>query len=831
MGQSQHSPLQKHNGNILRPASLIGLLAGEQSSKKQQPLRPERRQHNWTGVSSISRQESICNPPYAHPKSQGSSAANSDTRRQDARDLFEEYGVRPPLGWLSEDSARSSHRHGSELEVKICHACHLMVPDRKECGSCGHDSCLKCSKKSPFEPPSLGNITESESFRDGRCGSTEHRSAPHYPVTTVPIAVHPHRHRSNDGASTPRVSIRSEARDDPVKPMSSTLEGLDNGLPGRRKTSVDISDHVAKNPFIQADRNKEALSPTTSNMNAKAKGSPHLSNCVPRRHMGYSHEGPLRLVLSSALDQRESQIYSRDDSGQQSVPEQLVSRDDSSTKSSARGYQRDCLDSLEDPLEKKIHQLCHHGEDLYNSQHILEHLAAGSSSLHGETVASRRTLASEPQEEQAQSSESAGHRVHSLADDEVGQPTCFELHELDIDNKISLKRQPTRSRLHSLSVDQLGVEQRLARHSLLQDPMVDVELSPKSPAVGDHLMSRAQDWHRSYSWRPHTPTFELPASKLPISAQKSRKTAIRKPASPGFKPPSPKAWLNRTSSRDNTLRNTIRWVHDDDMQVRPRYSTQEISRISRDRDCKLFEELRHHEGHDFAEEKPEQWPRLRRVDKPVTEAKLHSAHATKAPWVDHTLRKVTHENGEYTHDAKRSEQPQWRQRLRKVDQPIAQNVTKKPTSSVPQWRHSLSRVPTQTHFKGNIQEGDDCGHCHPSQASQATSSTHDESAGVCLVLDQGESGNTQHVITSQSNQAHGRDQIIDQSFSTPSRLRLRDLEHSLARQSAEDLLQSQRHSPGRRPSSVVSQDILRKEANLSTIHNPRPMLALDHTCE
>lgn len=740
--------------------------------------------------------------------------------------------MRPPHGWLSEESSWGSHRHGSELEVKICHACHLMVPDRKECGSCGHDSCLKCSRKSPFEPPTLRVITESESFRDGRCRSTEHRDVHHYPVATVPIVVHPHGHRSNDGASTPRASIRSEALDDPVESMSSTLEGLDNGPPGRRKTSIEISDHVAKNPFAQADRNKEALPPTTSNMYAKAKRYPPLSNCVPRRHMRYSDEGPLRLGLSSTLDQRQCYTDSKDDSVQQNVSEQLASCDDvSSNNSSARGQQRDCLDSLEDPLEKKIHQLYHHGEDLYHSQHILEHLAAGSSSVHAKTVASRRKPASEPREDRTQCEGERSLKIHSLADDELGEPTCSELHELDIGNEVSLKRQPTRSRLHSLSADQLGVEQRLARHSLLQDPIVDVELSPKSPAVGDHLMSRAQDWHRSYSWRPHTPTFELPASKLPISAQKSRKTAIRKPASPGFKPPSPKAWLNRTSSRDNTLRNTIRWVHDDDMQVRPRYSTQEISRISRDRDCKLFEELRHHEGHDFAEEKPEQWPRLRRVDKPVTEAKLHSAHATKAPWVDHTLRKVTHENGEYTHDAKRSEQPQWRQRLRKVDQPIAQNVTKKPTSSVPQWRHSLSRVPTQTHFKGNIQEGDDCGHCHPSQASQATSSTHDESAGVCLVLDQGESGNTQHVITSQSNQAHGRDQIIDQSFSTPSRLRLRDLEHSLARQSAEDLLQSQRHSPGRRPSSVVSQDILRKEANLSTIHNPRPMLALDHTCE
>lgn len=815
-----------------------GKLQHEHTGGRQEHLELERRQHNLTGISSISRRESKYDPSYAYPsRSQASSSVNSEVRRKDARDLFEEYGVSRPHGWLSEASSGGNHPSQPVSEphdAKLCHSCHLRVPDRKECSSCGHDGCLKCTKTSPFKPPPLEHIVESSSTQHERYETVHHENIHHCPIESVAAAEQTPRHRSNDGASTPRASVLSEAQHDSTTRKSSNQRKEDLAEP--RKRDRNVSSTFAKNPFIQADRSTKALPPKTSSMNVEAKQSPHLSDCLPRRHMGYSREGVSHLSVPPSPERRESYVESTGGSSNLSAFEQLASRDHHSTKhSSTRGHRSHHHDPLDDPLERKIDQLYHHGEDLYHSQHILEHLAAGSKHLHGKATESQRGHASSSHKEESSSTEEADPRLHSLGADEFGEPARLDLHELDVDREVPVGRQITRPRLHSLSADRLGEEQRLARHSLLQDPMMDVELSPKSPAVGELMLSKAHDWHRSYSLRPETPAFELPATEVPKERQESLRSMDQKPASPVFKPSSPKAWLNRVNSRSNAHDATVRWVHDDAIQVRPRYSTRELARHSQD-ECKLYEELRHHEDHALPDPVPDQWPRLRRVDKTIPEKTLHSDHATKAPWTDQSLRKVDQGHSKHVHDTKMPKSPHWRQNLRKVEESKSHvnhiQTTKQPLPPAQEIR-SLNHDPSeQAQSRSSLPKDAACGHCHPSQTSQTGSSTHEQSAGVCLVVENEKHGYPEHFITSRSNQSHDHGaQVIDHPLSTPFQLRLRDLEHSLARQSAEDLLQSQRESLARRKSSILSQEILRKEANVSTVHNPRPVLPPDHTCE
>jgi hypothetical protein len=69
---------------------------------------------------------------------------------------------------------------------------------------------------------------------------------------------------------------------------------------------------------------------------------------------------------------------------------------------------------------------------------------------------------------------------------------------------------------------------------------------------------------------------------------------------------------------------------------------------------------------------------------------------------------------------------------------------------------------------------------------------------------------------------------------TPSRLRLRDLEQTLARHSAEDLqsLQGGKANSDKRTHGLTTpRNVSRSEGGDAYIHNPRPFLPPDHACE
>jgi hypothetical protein len=79
------------------------------------------------------------------------SAAHGDhlelKRRKSARDLFEQYGIARPTGWLSdeEDLSLSGDRNASPRRFcRICHVCSALTASPTHCSACGHRLCEQC---------------------------------------------------------------------------------------------------------------------------------------------------------------------------------------------------------------------------------------------------------------------------------------------------------------------------------------------------------------------------------------------------------------------------------------------------------------------------------------------------------------------------------------------------------------------------------------------------------------------------------------------------------------------------------------------------------------
>ncbi|KAL9944595.1 hypothetical protein ACHAQF_007561 [Verticillium nonalfalfae] len=80
-------------------------------------------------------------------------------RRQDARDMFDEFGIDLPEGWLSEDDGVAFAGDGTKSKtdrVRVCHSCGAPVTTNKFCSDCGHSTCVKCTTS-----PANGNADDS----------------------------------------------------------------------------------------------------------------------------------------------------------------------------------------------------------------------------------------------------------------------------------------------------------------------------------------------------------------------------------------------------------------------------------------------------------------------------------------------------------------------------------------------------------------------------------------------------------------------------------------------------------------------------------------------
>ncbi|PTB75779.1 hypothetical protein M440DRAFT_1335095 [Trichoderma longibrachiatum ATCC 18648] len=128
---------------------------------------------------------------------------SSKQEQQDALDMFDQYGVSRPEGWLTSEKERQ--QAAGVKTVRVCHSCGGYLHTRARCARCGHEFCVKCrtelvsglSTNAPGE-----NISKQEAWSRG---VTHSRSAANLsePVLDRDQAFHRLSHlKSSDAVST-----------------------------------------------------------------------------------------------------------------------------------------------------------------------------------------------------------------------------------------------------------------------------------------------------------------------------------------------------------------------------------------------------------------------------------------------------------------------------------------------------------------------------------------------------------------------------------------------------------------------------------------------------
>ncbi|KAH7170205.1 hypothetical protein EDB81DRAFT_876250 [Dactylonectria macrodidyma] len=191
--------------------------------------------------------------------------------------------------------------------------------------------------------------------------------------------------------------------------------------------------------------------------------------------------------------------------------------------------------------------------------------------------------------------------------------------------------------------------------------------------------------------------------------------------------------------------------------------------------------------------------------------------ALERPALKKTHRTIEHHDGRNNETSNISS---WRQQLRKVDKSEERRRSREPTPPVVKWRRSLSKLPQTP--RPDLERKDSCTFCHLSEAS---SSKLAEGAPPRLVVDE-------VAATPEYEQSYTANP-------RSSRLRLKQVELSLARRSAEDLVEKSnqaeqvvtatREVRTIKHCKTLSHSSL--EETITEIHNPKPILPPNHACE
>ncbi|KAJ4191690.1 hypothetical protein NW767_010836 [Fusarium falciforme] len=164
----------------------------------------------------------------------------------------------------------------------------------------------------------------------------------------------------------------------------------------------------------------------------------------------------------------------------------------------------------------------------------------------------------------------------------------------------------------------------------------------------------------------------------------------------------------------------------------------------------------------------------------------------------------------------------WRKQLRKVTKSEDVNRDRQLTPPVVKWRRSLSRIRRTPN--SDAEKKDNCLFCYPSRSPSPKP---------------GE-GAAQLAGEVQSREAHDATHGIAVESSTP-RLRVMEVEQSLARKSAEDLLEESRHRTQQevvatremkstKHCKTTSHSSYEETETVTEIHNPKPVIPYNHVC-
>ena len=522
------------NEPSLRAAASTGRLRlGDDGYSREQHVKPsdERPQssHRQHSISSAHRNTPQVLAWTSHADRSDTASLSSTTRREDARQIFKEFGITRPQGWLSEtDSGGRELRKLSEVKTyQLCHSCKVRVTSQKICSECGHNSCVKCTDGEEFDhtqtvdPLKTGTALSPAKSQEMLNISALRKAS----QTSIDDGLH-----RDHGIETPRPLLpRAEQPSQQKITHEELLLESPSGAQNRTDSETSL---VNANPFILADRKTKAVAVAPEASADQAEGRPptRMSDCIPQRVVSSSTHTSSNHVCdnNNCCDSRSNRHTTKGYTSRRRALKELAIH-----SNGLKGRLHDDNNvSEKDPLKQKIEELYYHAQDLHNSQHIMEHLAAGSMAM--------KNAEERPQDE-AVVHVPNDPRLHSLTVDRRTElDPATQQHQLNIDEQQKIPQLP----LHALGNDIIGDEQKRKdsqrEHSLARDSQVSAwqQISPKSYSIdGDKNINLEKS-------RWSTITKDHRGNRRRSSNNKKRPEILLQPPEK-LKPASPRTSLER----------------------------------------------------------------------------------------------------------------------------------------------------------------------------------------------------------------------------------------------------------------------------------------------
>ncbi|KAI8671626.1 ATP synthase subunit delta, mitochondrial [Fusarium keratoplasticum] len=714
------------------------------------------------------------------PSTYDSATVSSTERRRDAMDIFEQYGISRPEGWLSEEDSGTAEppEDGRVKTFQVCHSCGAPLSSQRYCLHCGHDSCLKCTGNALDEGSERehGHSLEQhlEQHTTNHCSkesthATAEAEQSHVHTTQVTVRTTRLREASRftSGQETPRTPhwVERTSR----RRFRTTQNAPKPTLKKTIAAPTAISSSVKNNPFYMADieAKAHASEPTNTPRTVQAKRPTRLSDCVPHRPTLNSSsdkdaEGKCSDPGCRATHAGHHPVrHSIECAARRSLKGQITEDDELEVidMDEEQEPQRPKNSPLHSTLEKRIDQLYHHAEDLHHSQHIMEHLAAGARQLERSAGTQRR---------RADRKDALSRMTDHGLDIPSRSPGD---HQLSQDEVTSVGEETVE---YSLGTD-IKAPEAVEEHTLAADPAVERDLSPRSHLLLDDVRTKVARLLKAHS-----------ISQDRVFGAKSRPIRRLRRSFPLAK--------TTTSTKPVSQAKPLPLSLGEQEKVSKACASWEQKMVSPAKEQSLVMD---------------------------THTSVHAAHTALSskrgprqipPRIKDPEQEAVESNGISS----------WRKQLRKVTKSEDVNRDKQLTPPVVKWRRSLSRIRRTPN--SDAEKKDNCLFCYPSRSPSPKP---------------GE-GATQLAGEVQSREAHDATHGIAVESSTP-RLRVMEVEQSLARKSAEDLLEESRHRTQQevvatremkstKHCKTTSHSSYEETETVTEIHNPKPVIPYNHVC-
>ena len=727
------------------------------------------------------------------PPQKRSRSLNSTGRQQDALVVYDPSGLPMPEGWLSAKELELDSRIET---LRICHACGENLLSEDRCSNCGHDFCFKCATQIPETGACPSHIPRTESGRlpESRTGrwlmSDDNMLGSDGASRSHQLSCgfsHPHLLGSEDG-------LPGDAEKQSVRERSKELPEIDVRTPtGLPSADANSGSAVRDNPFFKADlyARVAASTPKSVPQNKRARNPRRLSDRVARRLPHSSSIQPVNQEQSSDL---------RSDADDYYVQGARHSICCAAHRGLAKQSTNDELGKDEEeerPLgevqERKIDQLYRHAEKLHNSRLVARHHASAPVDLGCSSESDQDHSNVSVISFQSSNFTTSKHpHERSLEQDErtpVSSPS--RKHDSQEDLAVSTLS-PLRSRCLDAD-DVFGPPESLSSPDSAPDQQSHgMSSSSQTPTTKNNLVQRPV--LRSPLWgvssRHQWSAIEVRDTSQPRSGDGSLKSSITHS----------EAVSEGSAGKDSIVMLNLPILQRMRSIERCGKSTSPSSQVFRPHSAgqspQIASSAAHATGRDIpsitgylrhrqdtilclpsqdSDPMPEPWPCLRTVDRSKAERPVQTPDSV--PWSRVSLKRVPTniDSVRQTHEAPTPSA--WRIGLGKGgerDQASPVHTTA-PLTPASQWRQILTKAPDapsiQPERRANI-----CSFCDPNPTSSPLGDVKN-------------SGGCNHVNTPQANAQ--AEQVEFDDSATASRLKVRQVEHSLALKQAEEEMEEE----------------------------------------